>query len=113
MKTIFRFSICLLFIPGVANCAETLAGAWKTESGETAIIAPCGDNYCITAKSGRYAGQPLGIFSGTGEAFTGRLTDPGNRATYSGKATVSGNSLILRGCATAVLCKSQTWKRLN
>nr|WP_244541508.1 DUF2147 domain-containing protein [Rhizobium tibeticum] len=26
---------------------------------------------------------------------------------------MSGNSLKLRGCATRVLCKTQTWTRLN
>jgi hypothetical protein len=36
-----------------------------------------------------------------------------DKTTYSGRLIVSGNSLKLRGCATRVLCKTQTWTRLN
>jgi uncharacterized protein (DUF2147 family) len=113
MKMLAGILIVFAVLVDNANCAETLLGAWKTQNGETAVIARCGDDYCITANSGAYAGQQLGTFWGASDAYTGRLTDPKTKATYSGKATVSGNSLKLRGCATAVLCKTQTWTRLD
>lgn len=106
-------TIILTLLAGVASAADPLAGSWKTESGETAMIARCGSAYCITAKSGKFVGQELGSFSGTADVYTGRLTDPQSKATYSGKLTLSGNNLRLRGCATSVLCKTQTWTRIN
>jgi hypothetical protein len=48
---------------------------------------------------------PFAIGNGPGasQAFSGRITDPGNTATYSGKLPVDGNNLKLKGCATHVL----------
>jgi uncharacterized protein (DUF2147 family) len=103
----------LTLMAGAADGADLLSGNWKTGGGETAMIAQCGSDYCITAKSGKFAGQQLGSFSGTAGIYDGRLTDPQNKATYSGKLTLSGDSLTLRGCATSVLCKTQTWTRLK
>jgi uncharacterized protein (DUF2147 family) len=98
-------------ISGVALAAEPVVGTWKTETGEISVIDRCGASYCIVAKSGQYAGQKIGSFTKSAEAYTGRITDPRNKATYSGKLTVEGDSLKLKGCATDVLCKTQTWTR--
>lgn len=67
-------------------------GEWKTQAGETAVIAACGSAYCITAKTGEYAGQQLGSVKATGNEYAGKLTDPRNKAAYSGKLTVSGDT---------------------
>jgi uncharacterized protein (DUF2147 family) len=50
--------------------------------------------------------------AGSGDSYSGEITDPENDKTYSGSGTVSGNSLKMKGCVLAVLCKSQTWTRL-
>lgn len=113
MQTGFIVAIILTLGAGAVSATEPVAGAWKTENGETAVIAHCGPNYCISAKTGKYAGQQLGSFAATAGAYSGRLKDPQNNATYSGRLTVSGDKLQLRGCATSVLCKTQTWTRLN
>ncbi|MFA1675569.1 DUF2147 domain-containing protein [Rhizobium mongolense] len=107
------FVTIFILIASVASGADRVVGTWKTENGETSVIDHCGANYCIVAKSGRYAGQQIGFFSGRADTYTGRLTDPRTKTTYSGRLTVSGNSLKLRGCATSVLCKTQIWTRLN
>ena len=113
MSTRFMLATALILFAGAASCADLVVGAWKTETGETASISRCGSDYCITAKTGKFAGQPLGSFSGTTDVYTGKLTDPANKATYSGKLIISGDSLKLRGCATSVLCRTQTWTRLE
>ncbi|MDW5318491.1 DUF2147 domain-containing protein [Rhizobium sp. PL01] len=100
-------------ISGVAVGADELVGNWKTQDGQISLIKRCGSEYCIVAKSGQYAGQKIGSFTATADAYTGRITVPRNKATYSGKLTVTGDSLKLRGCATNVLCKTQTWVRAN
>ncbi|WP_377287882.1 DUF2147 domain-containing protein [Rhizobium sp. SG2393] len=95
-----------------AMAAEPIVGNWKTQSGATAAIAGCGGAYCITLKTGKHAGKQIGKVSGSGASYTGEVTDPDTDKTYSGSANVSGNSLKLKGCVLAVLCKSQTWSRL-
>jgi uncharacterized protein (DUF2147 family) len=101
----------LVLAATTAQGADAVTGAWKTEAGETATISRCGTDYCIIAKTGKFAGEKLGTFSSSDGDYTGRLTDPQTRAIYSGKLVVSGDSLKLRGCATTVLCKTQTWTR--
>ncbi|MCV9963506.1 DUF2147 domain-containing protein [Pararhizobium sp. BT-229] len=92
--------------------AEPIEGNWKTASGETAAIASCGGAYCITLKTGKHAGKRIGNLSGSGESYSGEITDPANDKTYSGSASISGSSLKMKGCVLKVLCKSQTWTRM-
>ena len=113
MRIGFIITVVLSHIASVAIAADPVIGTWKTANGELSVIDRCGADYCIVAKSGQYAGQKIGFFKGTAGQYTGRITDPRNKATYSGKLTISGDSLKLRGCATSVLCKTQTWTRLS
>lgn len=92
--------------------AEPIVGNWKTASGETAVIASCGGSYCITLKTGKHAGKRIGSMSGSGDSYSGEITDPANDKTYSGNASISGASLKMQGCVLKVLCKSQTWTRM-
>ena len=97
----------------LAHADEPIVGNWKTASGDTAIIASCGgSSYCITLKTGKYAGRKIGTLAGSGEDYTGDITDPSNDKTYSGSGTISGSSLKMKGCVLKILCKSQTWTRL-
>jgi uncharacterized protein (DUF2147 family) len=95
-----------------AYADEPIVGNWKTASGETALIAACGGDFCITLKTGKYTGRKIGTLAGSGADYTGEITDPSNDKTYSGSGTVSGNSLKMKGCVLKVFCKSQTWTRL-
>lgn len=113
MKRRIIIALVSIGIAGSAMAADAVVGTWKTENGELSVIEPCGGSYCITAKTGQYAGQKIGSFKAADDAYTGRITDPRNKATYSGKLTVAGESLKLRGCATPVLCKTQTWTRAD
>jgi len=97
---------------GLAHADEAIVGNWKTVAGDTAAIAPCGGGFCVTLKTGKFAGKKIGTLSGTGGTYTGEITDPANDKTYSGSGTVSGSSLKMKGCVLKVLCKSQTWTRL-
>ena len=101
-----------LMIATGALAAEPIVGDWKTTSGETATIAPCGGNFCITVKTGKHAGRKVGTLTGSGAAYTGEITDPTNEKTYSGSAAVGPSSMKLQGCVMKVLCRSQTWTKL-
>jgi uncharacterized protein (DUF2147 family) len=95
-----------------AWAAEPIVGNWKTQSGETAVIVPCGNSFCITLKTGKHAGKKIGTLSGTGTSYSGEITDPANDKVYSGSGTIAGSQMKMKGCVMNVLCKSQTWTRL-
>ncbi|QWW70207.1 DUF2147 domain-containing protein [Rhizobium sp. WYJ-E13] len=97
---------------GLAQAEEPIVGKWKTVAGDMAVIAPCSGGYCITLKSGKYAGKKIGTLAGTGGSYNGEITDPSDDKTYSGFGNISGGSLKLKGCVMNVLCKTQTWTRL-
>ncbi|API54802.1 hypothetical protein BMW22_13165 [Rhizobium leguminosarum] len=99
-------------IAGIAHADEPIVGNWKTAAGDTAVIASCGGSYCVTLKTGKYAGRKIGTLAGTGGSYAGEITDPAAEKTYSGSGKVSGNSLRMQGCVMNILCKSQTWTRL-
>jgi uncharacterized protein (DUF2147 family) len=112
MKHLMIIAAGMLALSTQAYAAEPIQGNWKTASGETAAIAPCGSAFCVTLKTGKHAGKQIGKMSGTGDSYSGEITDPANDKTYSGSGTVSGNSLSMKGCVLKILCKSQTWTRL-
>ena len=114
MRMMIRAAIglCAGLAAVAAMAAEPIEGNWKTASGETAAIAECGGGFCITVKTGRYAGKAIGRLEGSGGSYDGTITDPAEDKTYSGSGTVSGGTLRLKGCVLKVLCKSQTWTRL-
>ncbi|OCJ11812.1 hypothetical protein A6U86_01760 [Rhizobium sp. AC27/96] len=106
------FAAALLVSTGSAFADEPIVGNWKTEAGDTAAITPCADSYCVTLKTGKYAGRQIGKMQGKGGSYTGELTDPSEDKTYSGSGAISGNNLKMTGCVLKIFCKSQTWKRL-
>ena len=101
-----------LLLAGQASAADTISGKWRTQSGETAVISSCGSAYCIKLASGAYAGKRIGRMSGSGNSYSGTITDPSDDKKYSGSARVSGKTMKMRGCALKIFCKTQTWKKL-
>ncbi|MAU97523.1 MAG: hypothetical protein CMP81_16820 [Fulvimarina sp.] len=94
-----------------ATAAEPIVGNWRTASGETAKISPCGKAYCTTIVTGQHKGKQIGQMGGSGASYSGQITDPSNDKTYEGTARISGKSMKLTGCALKIFCKSQTWTR--
>lgn len=110
-----RFSMVLAaaVMTAGAALADPIEGDWKTASGETAGIAPCGGQFCIKLKTGKHAGKQIGKMSASGaNSYKGSITDPAEDKTYSGSGTLSGRSLKMKGCVAAIFCKSQTWSKL-
>ena len=135
MQARFVFALAAAFFALSAPVsAQDLTGTWLTQSGETRIrIAPCGSALCGTvvwqktpskdinnpdpAKQSRAV---VGIQmisgikqSGAGE-YAGQLYNFQDGKTYTGKLRASGpNALSLSGCVMGVICRSQTWTRVN
>jgi uncharacterized protein (DUF2147 family) len=97
-----------------AALADPIEGNWKTKDGDTAAIGSCGGGFCITLKTGEYAGKSIGQMTATGSgSYEGSITKPSNGKTYSGKGTLSGDTLKMKGCVLGgLICESQTWSRL-
>lgn len=106
------FVLAVLAASSITAFADPIAGQWRTQAGPIATISPCGAQFCITMKTGKYAGKRIGRFRPDGDgSYSGTITDPTNDKTYSGSASLAGSALELSGCVMGILCRSQTWKR--
>jgi uncharacterized protein (DUF2147 family) len=44
--------------------------------------------------------------------YKGKITDPADDKTYSGKASLSGSAMRMSGCVFGgLICKSQAWNK--
>ena len=92
--------------------AEPIEGLWRTQSGETAKIAPCAAGFCITVLTGPNKGKEIGQMAGSGTSYKGSVLKPDENKTYKGKADINGNTLALSGCVMGgLICKTQDWTR--
>ena len=122
------------YVPGGDIC-----GVWQAQSrGARVKIAPCNDGVCGTvlyatpAKSNpllldvnnkdpalrgrRMVGATLitGFTGGPVKWTGGRLYNPGDGNYYHGSLTLlDEDHLKVKGCALIILCKSQTWTRVD
>lgn len=98
----------ILLLSTAAVQANDIDGNWQTSYGQIAAVS----NGAITLKTGKYAGRRIGYFNeASGNNYSGTITDPFTGASYSGKATVSGNKLRMTGCIMKVVCRVQIWIR--
>jgi uncharacterized protein (DUF2147 family) len=114
MKRMMVFAVAGLLATAGWAAADDIEGRWKTDSGATAEIASCGSAFCITLRSGEHKGKRIGRMNPEGKnRYSGEITDPVKDKTYSGKATLSGNALSMKGCVLGgLICRGQNWQRL-
>ena len=114
--------------------AQDPSGTWLSQSGDTRVrIARCGSAYCGTIVAVRnnlrdennpnpalrtrslVGVQMISGLQSSGEgAWSGSLYNYTDGKTYSGKMRlVSPAALELSGCVMGVICRSQTWSRVN
>ena len=111
-QTIAMASLALGFLAaGSAQAAEPIVGKWKRPNGTVISYAGSGP-YCGTVLNGTYKGKSIGCMNGKGGSYKGKVNKLDEGKTYSGKASVSGNSMKLSGCVLGgVICKSETLTR--
>lgn len=114
MKRLIVIAVGALLATSGLALADGIEGKWKTDSGATAEIVPCGPAFCITLRSGEHKGKRIGRMNADGSnRYSGDITDPANDKTYSGRATLSGNALSMKGCVLGgLICRGQNWTRL-
>ena len=128
MKRFLGVAAMAVALAGAAQ-ADPAVGVWQTQVDDSRYahvkMAPCGNAICGTIvktflDGADYKSPNIGkqlvrsmVPSGNGK-YAGKVWRPSNGKIYTGKMTVSGNSLKLSGCvAGGLLCSKQTWKRLQ
>ena len=128
MRTI-ALAAAFALTAGAALAADPIEGVWQTQPDEGSValvqIAPCGGAFCGTIVR-TFKGQQeypspnigkqivIGMPPSGGGAYAGKVLRPADNKVYNGKAQVSGSAMKLSGCvAGGLICKSQTWTRLQ
>jgi uncharacterized protein (DUF2147 family) len=132
-KLIASASMAVALTASLPAHADEIAGTWLSQSGETRVrFSPCGGVFCgvivWVSKPGKDVNNPdadkrdrslVGIQMVTmkpqgGGSYSGHLYNYQDGKTYSGKAKVSSAGLELSGCVLGgLICRSQTWKRVD
>ena len=101
----------------ISRCGQALCGTLVTSA---AIRANPGaldtENSDRAQRSRTLRNLPMlrGFTGGPTEWRNGSVYNPADGRTYRGTITMDGdNSLRLRGCVVAPLCKTQTWTRIQ
>lgn len=113
--------------------ADPAEGTWKTQPGDTGgylhvTIASCGSSVCGTIKTAfdengavstdyEHLGKKM-IWDmnadGDGSYSGGKVWAPDSDKTYNSKMSLSGNTLVVKGCvAGGLICRGQDWTRVN
>ncbi|MBN9217671.1 MAG: DUF2147 domain-containing protein [Mesorhizobium sp.] len=110
---LLRLSVLLAMVLAPAMAwADPIEGEWKTADTSLATIKGCGDQFCIVMKTGDWPGKQIGQLKAAGKGtYAGTVTDPRDEKTYSGRATLNGNTLKLTGCALKIFCQTEVWQR--
>lgn len=104
-------SLALALFGATPALADPIEGKWRTQAGEMALISPCSKGFCIDVKTGTYKGRQIGhVQPKTPGKYEGKVTDPANDTTYSGKITISGTNMQMEGCFLFI-CDTQHWTR--
>lgn len=127
MRKLFFGAVFLLGAGAAA--ADPIEGVWQTQPDEGAFahvtIAPCGNAFCGAISrtfkdKTEYQSPNIGrqividMAAQGGDSYEGKVWRPANNKIYMGKAKVSGDRMSLSGCvAGGLLCKSQTWVRVQ
>lgn len=115
---------------GAGAMAEPVEGIWQTAPGQSGNYAhvdikPCGANFCdyilrtYTAE-GQVDSDLIGqmvvrnMASMGNNSYEGKVWRPSNDKVYTGKATVSGDTIDLSGCIVGgLICRSVAWHRVK
>ena len=114
IKAAVLTSVIMAF-SGTTAFADQVEGMWKrpaSKGGTLEQIAPCGNSFCVTVRSGEFNGKLAGKFAKKNGQYVGTITDLSKDKTYTGTLVVqSANKLKMSGCVLKVICSKETWTR--
>ncbi|QLP96248.1 MAG: DUF2147 domain-containing protein [Rhodoblastus sp.] len=123
MTKAMLLAAALSALAGAATAAEA-TGNWMRSDGAAKVrISPCGDALCGSISwlkdpeesKGRVGQRVFFDMKPDGaNAWAGKAFNPEDGKTYTGKMSLSGDSLTTKGCALGgLICKSVSWRRSN
>lgn len=121
----------IVAVPALASAQSRLDGHWRNPKGSVIVkLAPCGDGYCGTVVEASAHAKETAIKGGTPHligtqilsgmhpdgsgTFKGLVFDP--KRNLRAPATIrllDGDTLVVKGCVLAFLCKEQRWTRVS
>lgn len=115
-KRVFALAAVTMALLATPVLADPIEGSWRMPSGNNAEIKSCdGGAFCLTYTNGPNSGKTFGRMNAEGSgAYRGTVTDytRGGRE-FSGKGTLSGDTLSVSGCVLGgLICRSQELNRL-
>lgn len=125
MRKPFILVVALLAPPALA-AGESPEGLWRTEPVKNGAyvdvrVASCGDALCgvieaaHNTKKTNLVGETLisGMVPDGPEKWgSGKIVAPDTDKTYAGSMRLENGQLMVEGCLV-MICRSQTWTRLN
>ena len=112
MLRILALSAAMTAISAGAAFADPIEGTWKRSNGTLIVYSGGGGKFCGTVTTGEYKGKSIGCMNGKDGAYKGKVNKLDEGKTYTGKASVSGNTMTLSGCVMGgLICKSESLAR--
>jgi uncharacterized protein (DUF2147 family) len=102
-----------ILVSGSASAlADPIEGTWLRPSTGTLVrYEKAGDQYCGTVMTGEHEGKSIGCMQNAGSEYKGNVIAVDEGKTYTGKATITGDTMKLYGCVLGILCKGEDWQR--
>ena len=101
----------------IARCGQALCGTLLTSANIRAnpgLLDEKNSNASLRTRTIRGIQLLSGFTGGPAEWRGGSVYNPEDGRTYRGTITMQGdNTIRLRGCVVAPLCKTQTWTRVQ
>lgn len=125
MRSVMRCIIGTMMLTAAATTAQAAdpTGTWQRPSTGTVVkFYNCGSNLCakIVGVKDKSKQGTVGTVIMSGAAKTsdntwkGDLLNTEDGQTYNGVVTLSGGGLTLKGCVLGgIVCKGETWSRVN
>ncbi len=125
MRRLVFIAALIAPVPGLAD-AQSVEGLWRTEAVKNGAyldvrVAPCGEAMCgsieaahNTTRDGLVGSRLIEgmVPESDGSWGSGTIIAPDTEKTYRGSMWLEGDGLKVQGCI-ALICRSQTWTRLE
>ncbi|MEZ5810920.1 MAG: DUF2147 domain-containing protein [Rhizobiaceae bacterium] len=92
--------------------ADPIEGMWKTGDNVLIKISACGGKFCVDVADGDYKGKRSGKLGPEGgNVYRGTLKQFSTGISFSGTATLQGNSMKMVAKKLGITVKTDTWRR--
>jgi uncharacterized protein (DUF2147 family) len=117
-------------MPALASAQGALEGHWRNPKGSVTVrVAPCGNGYCGTVVQASASAKATAARGGTAHligtqilsdmhangsgTFKGQVFDPKRNLHAPATIRLDGDTLVVKGCIIAFVCKEQRWTRVS